>query len=80
MKKRLRIIIPVAMVALTIIIWNLLIEENGGNGQIRLSGNIDVTQADLAFKIPGRLDQRLVGEGDRVTRGQRLAVLDATDQ
>ena len=81
MKKRLRIILPIAMVALAaIIVWNLIVKENNGTGQILLSGNIDVTQVDLAFKIPGRLSRRLVDEGDRVENGQRLAVLDDTDQ
>ncbi|MBC2712988.1 MAG: efflux RND transporter periplasmic adaptor subunit [Desulfosarcina sp.] len=80
MKKRLRIILPVAVVALAVIVWNLFFKDDSSDGPIQLSGNIDVTQVDLAFKIPGRLSQRLVDEGDRVTRSQRLAVLDNTDQ
>ncbi len=80
MKKRLRIIIPVAVVVLAIILWRVILEKNGTDGQILLSGNIDVTQVDLAFKISGRLSQRLVEEGDRITGNQRLAVLDDTDQ
>lgn len=80
MKKRLRIIIPIAVVALAVIMWNLFHKENGSDGQIRLSGNIDVTQVDLAFKISGRLSRRLVDEGDAVIRAQQLALLDDTDQ
>jgi HlyD family secretion protein len=80
MKKRLRIVIPVILVALAIIMGNLFFTASDADGPIRLSGNIDVTQVDLAFKIPGRLSRRLVDEGDRVTRNQRLAVLDDTDQ
>ena len=80
MKIRLRIIIPIAVVALAVIMWNLFHKENGRDGQIRLSGNIDVTQVDLAFKISGRLSRRLVDEGDAVIRTQRLALLDDTDQ
>ena len=80
MKKRLRIIIPVAAVVLAIILWKVFLTENGNGNQLLLSGNIDVTQVDLAFKISGRLNQRLVDEGERVTRSQRLAVLDDTDQ
>jgi HlyD family secretion protein len=80
MKKRLRIIIPIAVIALAAIAWNHFFKAKDGSGQIRLSGNIDVTQVDLAFKVPGRLSQRLVDEGDRVGQGQRLAVLDDTDQ
>ena len=80
MKKRLRIIIPIAAIVLAVIAWNHLFKKDGGTGRIQLSGNIDVTQVDLAFKVPGRLSRRLVDEGDRVGQGQRLAVLDDTDQ
>jgi len=34
----------------------------------------------MSFRIPGRLEQRLVEEGDAVTAGQSLARLEATDQ
>ena len=83
MKNRLRIVLPITAVVLAVaavVAWNLFVEGNNGSGQIRLSGNIDVTQVDLAFKVPGRLSQRLVDEGDPVASGQRLAVLDDTDQ
>ena len=73
MKKRLRIIIPIAVIALAAVAWNHFFQEKDGTGRIRLSGNIDVTQVDLAFKVPGRLSRRLVDEGDRVGQGQRLA-------
>ena len=80
MKKRLRIVIPVAVVCLAIVIWYVWIEPDKGDGTINLSGNIDVTQVDLAFKIPGRLSHRLVDEGDNVKNGQSLALLDDMDQ
>ena len=80
MKKRLRILIPVLIVVvLAIAIWNLVLKKDGNDGSIDLSGNIDVTQVDMAFKISGRLDRRLVDEGDPVMSGQALAVLDDTD-
>lgn len=45
-----------------------------------LSGNIEVTDAQLGFKIPGRLLERVAEEGDTVKIGQPLARLDAADQ
>ena len=45
-----------------------------------LSGNIEVTDAQLGFKVPGRVVERLVYEGDRVKSGQLLARLDDTEQ
>ena len=80
MKKRLRIIIPVAAVILAIVVYHGFMKSDGPEEIIQLSGNIDVTQVDLAFKISGRLKSRLVDEGDTVTRDQPLAVLDETDQ
>lgn len=46
---------------------------------IHLSGNIEVTEVDISFKIAGRVEQRLVDEGDRVQQGQLIAILDSID-
>lgn len=48
-------------------------------GSLRISGNIELTQVNIAFKMPGRLIAREVDEGDRVARGAVVARLD-TDQ
>lgn len=50
-----------------------------GGGNIRLSGNIELTQVDIAFKTSGRLIELSVDEGDPVTAGRVIARLD-TDQ
>ncbi len=49
-------------------------------GELRLSGNIEATDAQLGFKIPGRVAERLVSEGQRVTTGQLVARLDDIEQ
>lgn len=41
-----------------------------------LSGNVDVHQVELAFRVGGRIAQMKVQEGDRVSAGQVLAELD----
>jgi HlyD family secretion protein len=46
-----------------------------GDG-VEASGTIEATEADLGFQAAGRIDSILVHEGDRVSAGQRLAVLD----
>lgn len=46
---------------------------------IRISGNIEVTDAELSFKIPGRVEARLVDEGQTVSRGQTVALLDTKE-
>ena len=45
-----------------------------------LSGNIEVTDARLGFKVPGRVVERLVSEGDRIMTGQLAARLDDAEQ
>ena len=44
---------------------------------IAVSGNIELTQVDIAFKIPGKLIERAVDEGEPVKKGMVLARLDA---
>jgi HlyD family secretion protein len=50
------------------------------SGDIKVSGNIEVVDAQLSFKIPGRVAERAVSEGDHVKTGQLIARLDDTDQ
>jgi HlyD family secretion protein len=50
------------------------------NGTLTLSGNIEVVDAQLSFKVPGRVVERPVFEGDHVKTGQLIARLDDTEQ
>lgn len=44
--------------------------------RILVSGNIELTQVDIAFKTSGRLIERTVNEGDTVQKGMVIARLD----
>lgn len=44
--------------------------------RILVSGNIELTQVDIAFKTSGRLLERTVDEGDTVQKGMVIARLD----
>ena len=53
----------------------------GANGsapdnRIVVSGNIELTEVNIAFKTAGRLIERTVDEGDAVKKGQVIARLD----
>jgi HlyD family secretion protein len=48
--------------------------------EIVISGNIEVTDAQLGFKLSGRVAERPVFEGDRVKTGQLIARLDDSEQ
>jgi len=51
----------------------------GGPKPVSVTGTIEATQVDVSVKITGRILERLVKEGDRVTRGQVLVRLDAAE-
>jgi HlyD family secretion protein len=57
----------------------VIARQDGSRGTIRVSGNIEVTDAEVSFKIPGRVERRLVDEGMIVKQGQEIAVLDSSD-
>src|ERR1035438_2588920 len=46
------------------------------SGRILVSGNIELTEVNIAFKTAGRLIERTVDEGDTVKKGQVIARLD----
>lgn len=46
---------------------------------IRVSGNIEVTDAEVSFKIPGFVEKRLFDEGQWVEAGDIVALLDTSD-
>jgi HlyD family secretion protein len=45
-----------------------------------LSGNVDIREVNLSFRVGGRLQQVLVDEGATVKAGQILARLDDAPQ
>ncbi len=79
MKKRLRFIIPLVVIIIGIVGYYSFRDQKD-TSLITVSGNIEVNEAQMSFRIPGRLEKRLVDEGDTVTTGQLLATLDKTDQ
>lgn len=79
MKKRKLIIIPIVLAAAAFGIWKFRQANAPASDIIRVSGNIEVTSAQVSFKLPGRVVQRLVSEGESVTNGQIVAYLDVAE-
>ncbi|KEZ77306.1 secretion protein HlyD [Salinisphaera hydrothermalis] len=52
-------------------------DRDRGPTGLRLYGNVDIRQVELAFRQPGRLTSVAVEEGDRVHAGQWVAAIDA---
>jgi len=46
---------------------------------VSVSGNVEIRDAEVSFKIPGFVEKRLVSEGERVERGQIVALLDSRE-
>ncbi len=80
MKKRLRIIIPLLLIALIAYFVYRHFNSSENNSELRFSGNIEVTETQMSFRIGGRLKERLVEEGDTLKKDQVLARLEKDDQ
>lgn len=80
MKKIMLVILILVAVGATVFgLWYMRNAEREEPDIIRVSGNIEVTAAQVSFKIPGRVVQRLISEGESVTNGQVVALLDTTE-
>lgn len=57
------------------------VEENQAGQTVQFAGTVESqVQVDLAFRIGGRVLERLVNVGDAITAGQRIARLDSADE
>ena len=62
------------------VIWFFVLKPDPPANTIRVSGNIEATNVQLSFKIPGRLEACFADEGDTVAKGQLIARLESIDQ
>jgi HlyD family secretion protein len=74
------VIALVAVVAASLLLWRFLFGPPADQSRtIRVSGNIEVTEAQVAFKLAGRVQERLVDEGMKVRQGEVMARLEDAD-
>jgi HlyD family secretion protein len=76
MKKRILLILLVAALGTGAWMWRTGYFEHSGN-KILVSGNLELTEVDLSFKVAGKLTELNVREGDWVKKGDIIARLDA---
>ncbi|MGD9331551.1 MAG: secretion protein HlyD [Desulfobacterales bacterium] len=74
------IIIPALVVFMVVGIigyrhWQVR-RQAGSEDSLVLYGNVDIRRVDLGFRVSGRLEELFFEEGDKVRRGDRVAVLD----
>lgn len=73
-------LIPVVIVVVALGAWGIIRwMDRPEEGRLRVSGSIEVTEADVSFRIPGTVTARLVNEGDRVKAGQTVARMDPAE-
>src|ERR1035438_2207836 len=74
-----KVIIPIVLlIALAVaagVMWSGWLHRDHGNS-LMVSGNIELTQVDISFKVPGKLVERTVDEGAAVTKGMLIARID----
>jgi HlyD family secretion protein len=75
MKKRIIVLLVVAAVGAAAF-FVMRGRDSAPSDRIVLSGNIELTEVDVGFKIAGKLIERTVDEGDRVEKGAVVARLD----
>jgi len=75
MKKRIFIILALVAVAVAGV-YTYRGANKSPENRIVVSGNIELTEVNIAFKTAGRLTERTVDEGDTVKKGQVIARLD----
>jgi HlyD family secretion protein len=75
MKRFFKIIILVVVVTIAVVgvRWRLNAKKNNSGGHLKIYGNVDIRDANLAFREQERIVRVLVKEGDRVEAGQVLA-------
>jgi HlyD family secretion protein len=78
MKRRLMALVAVVVVGGTAVFYARW-QPAPPDDRIVVSGNIEVTEARSSFKLGGRVDARLVSEGDVVHAGQIIARLDRVE-
>jgi HlyD family secretion protein len=57
-------------------VWYFRATRKTPENQLKISGNIELNEVNIAFKTAGRLVERTVDEGDAVKKGQVIARLD----
>lgn len=79
-KKKLIVLLVIVLAGVALTAWQMILRRQPGDLKtVKISGNIEVTETQVSFKVPGRVQERLVSEGEGVKAGQVIAVLDKTE-
>jgi predicted O-methyltransferase YrrM len=72
-KRRIFFLIIIGVVVAGVLFYLFIRDKEDKDLFIKVSGNIEATEADVGFKVAGRIVSRLFEEGDWVEKGKILA-------
>ncbi len=78
MKKKI-LIAGIGIVILVALFLTFRLRNKPDTGALLVSGNVEVTEVNIAFKIPGRVVALLTDEGRTVKINEKIAVLDSAE-
>ena len=78
MKKRL-IVVGILLAAGIAVALVYRFANSPEQGALVLSGNVEVTEVNVGFKLPGRVQTLFTDEGRSVKKGDKIAVLDGAE-
>jgi HlyD family secretion protein len=79
MTRTMRLAAALAVVVVIVTLVLLVVLRRNHDGEVFASGTVEVTETDLGFQVPGRIDSIAVQEGADVRTGQLLGWLDRTE-
>ncbi len=69
-----------AIVLAVIVLATIAVSSHTRNPNvIFVSGNMEITEVDVSFRIAGRMVERYVDEGDTISKNQPVALLELKD-
>jgi HlyD family secretion protein len=75
-KRGMGVVIILLTIIAALLIWRVYFQEKGDGATLLLSGNMEVTEVNVGFKLAGRVIALAVEEGQQVRTGGLLARLD----
>lgn len=78
-KRKIALLVALALAGAALFVGWGLVRGRGGGDVLVANGTIEATEVEVSSKLPGRLAQLLVKEGDQVQANQVIARLDASE-
>ncbi|HEY6196140.1 MAG TPA: efflux RND transporter periplasmic adaptor subunit [Candidatus Eisenbacteria bacterium] len=75
-----RVVLAVVLAGIAFLVWRQVTRREGyTGGDVVTTGTVQAVHVDLAFKVPGRIADVPVAEGDDVQAGQLVGTLETQD-